>query len=218
MMYLKDSIIKIFYTSCFDLKKIFSTLFFRFLKRIILFIIIFSISFHLTSLMPGFIMGNSNLEKEKKIKDIKRILEKFPTDLANHTKDELAKVIYEEAVRYNHDPKFILAIIFIESSFHNRSVSEKGAKGLMQIMPYVAEEIAKEIGIEWEGDSTLFNPFLNIKLGVYYLTQLITDFKNLRIALTAYNYGPSYVKSLIEKRQKIPIQYYQRVISTYQNL
>lgn len=217
-MYLKDSIIKFFYTSFFDLRKMYSTLFFRFLKRTILFIIIFPISFHFISLMPGFIMGNSNLEKEKRIKEIKRILERFPTDLASHTKDELAKVIYEEAVHYNHDPKIILAIISIESSFRNRSVSEKGAKGLMQIMPYVAEEIAKQIGIEWRGDSTLFNPFLNIKLGVYYLTQLITDFKNLDIALAAYNYGPSYVKSLIEKKQKIPIHYYQRVISTYQNL
>ena len=71
------------------------------------------------------------------------------------TREELAEVIYEEALRYNQDPKFILALIAIESSFKNSSVSEKGAKGLMQIMPYVAESLAQEMGIEWSGDRTL---------------------------------------------------------------
>ena len=48
----------------------------------------------------------------------------------------------------------------------------------MQIMPYVAESIAKEMGIEWSGDRTLFNPFLNIKMGVHYLSRLLLDFKD----------------------------------------
>ena len=100
------------------------------------------------------------------------MLERQPTGLANVTKEELAEVIYEEAIRYNHDPKFILALIAIESSFQNWSVSEQGAKGLMQIMPYVAESLAQELGIEWSGDRTLFNPFLNIRMGIYYLSQL----------------------------------------------
>ena len=121
------------------------------------------------------------------------------------TKEELAEVIYEEAIRYNHDPKFILALIAIESSFQNWSVSEQGAKGLMQIMPYVAESLAQELGIEWSGDRTLFNPFLNIRMGSYYLSQLIHEFKDLRLALTAYNYGPTYIKGLKERNEKIPL-------------
>ena len=132
-------------------------------------------------------------------------MEKHPTGLANVTKEELAEVIYEEAICHNHDPKFILALIAIESSFQNWSVSEQGAKGLMQIMPYVAESIAQELGIEWSGDRTLFNPYLNIRIGIYYLSRLILDFKDVGIALTAYNYGPTYVKGLIsEKREHSP--------------
>jgi soluble lytic murein transglycosylase len=137
------------------------------------------------------------------------------------TKEELAEVIYEEAIRYNHDPKFIMAVIFAESEFWTWAVSEKGAKGLMQIMPYVAESIAKELGIEWRGDRTLFNPFLNIRMGVYYLTQLTLNFNDLRVGLAAYNYGPTYIKSLIERKERMPIDYsyyYRRIINAYKNL
>jgi soluble lytic murein transglycosylase-like protein len=138
--------------------------------------------------------------------------------LANVTKEELAEVIYEEATRYNHDPKLILAVIAIESEFHNWSVSEKGAKGLMQIMPYVAQSIAQELGIEWSGDRTLFNPILNIRMGIYYLSRLLLDFDDLELAVTAYNYGPTYVKGLIERKERVPLHYYRRLLTVYQGL
>jgi soluble lytic murein transglycosylase-like protein len=145
-------------------------------------------------------------------------LEKQPTGLANVTKEERAEVIYEEATRYNHDPKFILALIAIESEFYNWSVSEKGAKGLMQIMPYVAQSLSQELGIEWSGDRTLFNPYLNIRMGIHYFSQLTLDFKDVGVALTAYNYGPTYVKGLIERKERIPNDYSRKVLTAYQKI
>jgi soluble lytic murein transglycosylase len=145
-------------------------------------------------------------------------LERHPTGLASVTKEELAEVIYEEATHHNLDPKFILALIAIESSFQNWSVSEQGAKGLMQIMPYVAESLAQELGIEYSGDRTLFNPYLNIKMGIYYFTQLTKDFNDIRLALAAYNYGPTYIKSLIEKEEGIPLNYNRKFLTAYQNI
>jgi len=177
-----------------------------------LFIIIFIISFHL----PNFIPDLS--QRERTIREILEVLERQPTGLANVTKEELAEVIYEEATRYNHEPKFILALIFTESEFYNWAVSEKGAKGLMQIMPYVAESLAHELGIEWSGDRTLFNPYLNIRMGIYYLSQLMLDFKDVRTALTAYNYGPTYVKSLIDRKERIPHKYYRRFLTVYESI
>jgi hypothetical protein len=155
--------------------------------------------------------------RETAIHDIYRVLEKHPTGLSCSTKQQLAEVIYDESVRHNQDPKFILALIKIESSFKNGSVSEQGAKGLMQIMPYVAESLAKELGIEWAGDSTLFNPMLNIRIGMHYLSQLIRDFNDLGLAITAYNCGPTYVKGLLERKQRIPHYYYQRILKVYQD-
>ena len=185
---------------------------FRILSKVALFIIIFTFFFHLFDFTPDF------NHRQETIQEILSVLEKHRTGLASVTKEELAEVIYEEAIRYNHDPRFIMALIFAESEFWNWAVSEKGAKGLMQIMPYVAQPIAQQMGIEWMGDKTLFNPFLNIRIGIYYLSQLVLDFRDLRLAMTAYNYGPTYVKSLLEKKERIPSTYYHRLLSIYQNL
>ncbi len=185
---------------------------FRILSKVALFVVIFVLSFHLPNFIPGLD------QREQTIREILEVLEKQSTGLANVTKEELAEVIYEEAIRYNHDPKFILALIAIESSFQNWSVSEQGAKGLMQIMPYVAESLAQELGIEWGGDRTLFNPYLNIRIGSYYLFQLIKEFNDPRLALAAYNYGPTYIKGLKERNEKIPTHYFYRIRTVYENL
>jgi hypothetical protein len=185
---------------------------FRILSKVALFVVIFVLSFHLPNFIPGL------NQREETIREILEVLEKQSTGLANVTKEELAEVIYEEAIRHNHDPKFILALIAIESSFQNWSVSEQGAKGLMQIMPYVAESLAQEMGIEWSGDRTLFNPYLNIKMGIYYLTQLTKDFNDIRLALAAYNYGPTYIKGLMERKEGIPLNYNRKFLTAYQNI
>jgi hypothetical protein len=172
----------------------------------------YSVNYLYSLLNPKF------LKKQETIREILVILEKYDTGLAIVTKEELAEVIYDEATRHNQDPKFILALIAIESSFQNWSVSERGAKGLMQIMPYVAESIAQEMGIEWSGDRTLFNPFLNIKMGVHYFSRLLLDFKDPGLALTAYNYGPTYVRGLVDRKRKIPQHFYQKIFATYHDL
>jgi hypothetical protein len=185
---------------------------FRILLKVALFTIVFFVAFHL----PNFHSGSNS--RKQIIQEILSVLERHRTGLASVTKEELAEVIYEEAIRFNQDPKFIMALIFAESEFWTWAVSEKGAKGLMQIMPCVAQSLAREMGIEWMGDRTLFNPFLNIRIGIYYLSQLILDFRDLRLAMTAYNYGPSYVKGLIERKEQIPLHYYHRLLTVYQNL
>ena len=184
----------------------------RILRKATFFIMIFIVSFHLPNLIPDI------SQREQTIKEILEVLERQATGLANVTKEELAEVIYEEAKRYDQDPKLILALIATESEFHNWAVSEKGAKGLMQIMPYVAESLAHDLGIEWSGDRTLFNPYLNTRMGIHYLSQLMLDFKDVGTALTAYNYGPTYVKSLIERKERIPHNYYRKFLTAYQRI
>ncbi len=184
---------------------------FRFISRVVLSLLILIIALHLPD-------PPSRIQEEELIQEIQEVLARNSKDLSEETQRELAKLIYVESIRYNHDPKFILALIAIESSFQNRSVSEKGAKGLMQLMPYVAESIAKELGIEWKGDLTLFNPHLNIKMGIHYYSQLLSDFNDVRVALTAYNYGPSYVKELVESKKRIPNHFTRRVFTVYQTL
>ncbi len=189
------------------------------LPKVVLFFVIFILAFNFLPFTPGIQRLTDGPEtREETIRDILTVLDRYPTGLTTEAKGKLAKVIYEESNRYHHDPKFILALIAIESSFQNRSVSEQGAKGLMQIMPYVAESVAHEMGIEWRGDRTLFDPYLNIRIGIYYLSRLIVDFNDTPTALTAYNYGPTYVKTLMERKEKIPVEYYRKILSLYEKL
>ena len=187
----------------------------RFLTKTLLFLLVFSLSFYFSE--SFYDSPYSQLQRRQEtIEEITTILERQATGLKNVKMEDLATVIYEEATRYNHDPKFILALIATESSFKNASVSERGAKGLMQLMPYVAEGMAQELGMDWTGDHNLFDPVINVKLGIYYLTRLTNDFKHPSLALTAYNYGPSYIRSLVQRRQRVPLHYYRRVLAFYQ--
>ncbi len=193
--------------------------------KVLLIASVFVLSFHLplspliNSLPPGLGYLSPEFQgRQHAIQEILGVLGRYPTGLADITKEELAEVIYEEANRHNQDPKFILALIAIESEFNNWSVSQQGAKGLLQIMPYVAKSVAQELGIEWSGDRTLFNPYLNVRIGITYLSQLIVDFHDVGVALTAYNYGPTYVKGLIEKNEKIPHDYYDKFLAAYQSI
>jgi len=200
-------------------KGIKKTVFFlgRLLTKSILFLLIFSLSFYFSE--HFYDSPYSQLQRRQQvIGEITAVLESQQMELKNVKLEDLATVIYEEATRYNHDPKLILALIATESSFKNASVSERGAKGLMQLMPDVAEAIAQELGIEWTGDHNLFDPVINVKLGIYYLSRLTDDFKNPGLALTAYNYGPSYTRSLVNRRQRVPLNYYRRVLAFYHTI
>ena len=92
------------------------------------------------------------------------------------------------------DPALVLAVIEAESKGRPRAMSRVGARGLMQLMPATAEEIAKRHGIGYHGRSDLFDPDLNVRLGTLYLAQLRRQFRDdPRLYIAAYNAGPGNV-------------------------
>lgn len=105
---------------------------------------------------------------------------------------KLAKLIVEECENYeNLDPLLILAVIQIESEFSPKAKSHRGAIGLMQVMPGTGEYIAKEMGIDYNGRKSLYDPFINVRLGIHYLSFLTERYDSTENALDAYNYGPT---------------------------
>ena len=81
-------------------------------------------------------------------------------------------------------PSLGLAVAKMESNFNPKAVSSKGAIGVMQIMPLTAK---KMYGIE---RYKLFNPVVNIKIGLHFLDHLIQKYKGrVDIALSHYNGG-----------------------------
>ena len=134
---------------------------------------------------------------------------------------QIAKTVMEESQRHMMDPLLVLAVIGVESDFNHTAISLKGAKGLMQIRPFVAEAVAGDRKSLW-GDERiaktppLYDPTVNIKLGVFYLDTLQKDFGDTKLALAAYNHGPTRIKSQIAEEQRVPLGYATRVLATYQ--
>jgi soluble lytic murein transglycosylase len=127
----------------------------------------------------------------------------------------LARVIVDEAHRAGLPPTFVLAVIEVESSGRQDAVSEAGALGLMQIMPATGEFVASQIDVPWRGRESLFDPVINVRLGVHYLEELIERYANVRTALAAYNAGPGDVSRRIRSGRPIPRDYADKVLAAY---
>jgi hypothetical protein len=142
----------------------------------------------------------------------------FKTGLSDSEERELATLIYFESMKYGYDPEFILAIIQTESAFNPEAVSNVGAYGLMQLMPTTALEIAHEVKIPYEGKSTLSQPDMNVRMGTYYLFKMMLQFKDVRLALVAYNCGPGFVEEMVRRGNKLPEEYVDRVMGNYEKI
>ncbi len=159
------------------------------------------------------------LEFDPSIKgEIYRFIQEFQTGLTDQEEAQVAGLICAESQKYECDPQLVLALIMVESSFYSRATSPKGAKGLMQLRPHVAKALAQEVGIAWDREAIIYDPQVNIRLGLYYLSQLILQFRDLKVALAAYNFGPTYIRERIELGMPLPTQYANKVLRKYHRL
>ena len=117
---------------------------------------------------------------------------------------ELSKDIVELSLRAGVDPFFTAAIISVESGFQPFARSNKGATGLMQLLPGTARDVY-ESKTGREADPKLTDPRTNMALGIAYIKQLDAQFKgNKKLALAAYNWGPGNVSEAVGGRKRIP--------------
>lgn len=169
----------------------------------------------------GHLMEAADQYKSKEISELLQIysvLKSQSGDLKDAWAWSISKAIIEESRKHALDPMLVLAVINVESSFQSAAVSPEGARGLMQINPSFANALAQEADIErWEGEQSLDDPILNIKLGVFYLQSLKQDFRDIKLALTAYNWGPTEIKSRLQEDDALPFEYAMKVLSAYQS-
>ena len=90
-----------------------------------------------------------------------------------------------------------------------------GALGLMQIMPPTGAEVARKLGVPWNGPSTLLDPVVNVKLGVAYLRTLTNRYEDMTAALAAYNWGPGRIDRRLCRGEELPTEYVDRVKALY---
>ena len=105
-----------------------------------------------------------------------------PEPLAGSSVNEMVEKI---AARHSVEPALVDSVIRVESNYNSKAVSNKGAQGLMQLVPSTARRF---------GVNNVFNPAENIEGGVKYLKHLMQLYDgDLRLALAAYNAGEGAV-------------------------
>jgi soluble lytic murein transglycosylase len=104
--------------------------------------------------------------------------------------------LYELSGEYKIDPLLLASIVKAESGFNPYASSERGALGLMQLLPETAQQLAVELKIDYQDQEDLYRDDINLRLGAYYFSKLLKgEGGNLVLALAAYNAGPAKVRS-----------------------
>ena len=123
-------------------------------------------------------------------------------------KTPFQKIIRAAADRYGVDADLIHCVVAVESNFNPKAVSPKNASGLMQLMPQTAAQF---------GVKDIFDPEENVNAGTRYLKELLGKYRNLTLALAAYNAGPERVD---QYGRRVPpyletMKYVQRIAKSY---
>ncbi len=111
---------------------------------------------------------------------------------------DLSAAIYDIALAEGVDPALAFRLVKTESNFHAKAKSKVGALGFTQVLPSTAR--LYEPGLTTQ---QLYDRNTNLRLGFRYLRDLLERYEGtpeakLRLALLAYNRGPSKVQELLD--------------------
>lgn len=184
----------------------------------------------------SFFMNHSYDEAEDEIVQL------FPEKIRPKVKKVIRPVLIL-CEKHQLDPFWVLSVLWTESHFKHESVSNKGARGLMQIMPstyYEALAEMKQKGIFLESDRgedylryqygqvfyehgyrKLVSKLKNLEVGIYYLKGLLESFNyNHYYATVAYNMGPYWTQSRL--KNNLPVgkknHYLNKVLKNYYHI
>ena len=108
-------------------------------------------------------------------------------------------IVVDAAKEHEIECDLLFALIYTESGFNSNAISNKGACGLMQIMPETAAFIAEKCS--YIGVIDLLNPKCNLFLGCKYLRYLMEKFIELDLVLCAYNAGEGRVSEWLLNKE-----------------
>ena len=130
----------------------------------------------------------------------------------------------KNAEKYQVDPFWVMAVMWVESHFNPDAKSRVNAMGLMQILPGTGHFIHGLMGRPLTPElSNIFvrEPHHNVEMGVFYLKRMLARFKgNHTLATVAYNMGPTRVQKRLLYRLPVGVdnRYLDKVRKAYRRL
>lgn len=105
---------------------------------------------------------------------------------------DLALKIYDASVVYGLDSDMLFELVYEESSFRPQALSGAAARGLMQVRLRTARIFDPDVTPQ-----ELYEVDTNLRIGCQYLVELLERYPNKRLALLAYNRGPTRVDEIV---------------------
>jgi hypothetical protein len=171
----------------------------------------------LTAFMAGA-AWSAALWLDSAVADSLRVLGDYSTARVTVKGLPFAETLNTESLRNGVDPSLVAAFVQQVSGFEPATVSWRGARGLMQVMPAVWVEFMPAVACKGDhpapacSESCIFAPAANIRVGTAYLRYLIDECGgDILSALTAYNSGMSSGTAISEG-------YARNVVSAWANL
>lgn len=150
-------------------------------------------------LLQGAPLGAQS--SEMSLGEIEALLDNIMESLSTREVHRLAIHIMNLSKKFNFPAATILSVISTESQFHANAVSPVGAIGMMQIMPVTADYIADRFDISvYRGVNDLFDPLVNVTLGVAYLSWLRDRYVVSTKYFSAYNMGPAKFNRMVKNK------------------
>jgi hypothetical protein len=104
----------------------------------------------------------------------------------NQTENDLDSIFETASKKYNIPVNLLKAVAKTESNFNSNATSNRGAMGIMQLMPGTAESL---------GINDAYDPQQNIMGGAKYLSQMLDEFDgDAKLAVAAYNAGAGNIR------------------------
>jgi hypothetical protein len=200
-------------------------------------------SYHFkTSTLGFFISDLTVFQNHSTIEAEERIVAAFPDALKPNV-DKVIRPVLGLCEKHDVDPFWVLSVLWTESHFRYNVTSNKGARGLMQVMPETHAHLISEMkhkGIQLESDrgqdwlsaqypalykeigySALVTKLKNLEIGIYYLSTLLNRFDGNHFhATVAYNMGPSWTSLRLKNNQPVGVKnhYLKKVMNAYMHI
>ena len=106
--------------------------------------------------------------------------------------NDAQRFVQASSAEFQVDEDLINGVIWVESRFKPKAISNVGAMGLMQLMPNTEAFLSSALNVPRQDP---YDPAYNVRLGTYFLRRLLNRFdNNIDQVLASYNWGPGNVQ------------------------